>query len=237
MKIQKAFILFTACLLLFTDLTAGSRDLPAEERKVADFTGINVAVPAMVYLVQGDSQKLVVEGTDRVLDNLVTEVKNGELNIYLPGRWSLRRNDKLNVYLVVTELNTLKLSGSGKIYGEGLIRAGDLSVAISGSGRIELEELNAENLSSVISGSGRFNIGGGNKIVKHKISISGSGRVESGSLQAAVVNARVTGSGRCQVNVTDNLEARITGSGRVVYTGNPLVDSKISGSGRVVNAN
>jgi hypothetical protein len=72
-----------ACIFLFTGLTVKSQELLAEERKVQSFSGINISVPGEVYIVQGETQKLVVEGTGRVLDNLVTEVKGGQLKIYI----------------------------------------------------------------------------------------------------------------------------------------------------------
>lgn len=226
-----------ACIFLFTGLAVKSQELLAEERKVQSFSGINISVPGEIYIVQGETQKLVVEGTGRVLDNLVTEVKGGQLKIYTPRRWNFRSRDVVNIYLVVTELNNLQLSGSARILTEGLLKTDDLSVGISGSGRIELEELETINLKAAVSGSGRLTIGSGAMIQNLQVSISGSGRIDSEHIPAGKVSARITGSGRCNVNAVEDLDVRISGSGRVAYTGSPLIRSHITGSGRLVNAN
>lgn len=234
---MKKLAVIMTCMLLFAGIAVKARELPAEERKVPHFSGINISVPAKVYIVQGESQKLVVEGTGRVLDNLITEVKGGRLSIHMPRRWNYRSRDVLNVYLVVTELNNLQLSGSGRILTEGLLSTDDLTVTITGSGRIELEELETVTLTSTVTGSGRLIIGHGGKIENHKIRISGSGIIESGRVPSGKVSANITGSGRCTVNASDDLNVSISGSGRVIYTGSPLISSHITGSGRLVNDN
>jgi hypothetical protein len=229
--------LIMACMFILPGLTANAQRLQAEERKVPRFSGISISVPGEVYIVQGDQQKLVVEGTPRVLEDLITEVSGGQLNVRLP-RWRLfHSRDEINIYLVVTDLKNIQLSSSASVYTEGLLNAPDLSVSISGSGRIEIEELQTKNLKSTISGSGRLMLGKGGRIENHRISISGSGRLESGQIPADKVQVTISGSGRCSVNVADDLRVRISGSGNVYYSGNPLLDSHISGSGRLVSNN
>ncbi len=231
----------TLIALMLTAITAGTavaqRDLPAEERKVEKFRSINVAVPGEVYLMQGEEQKVIIEGSGRVVENLVTEVKNGRLSIRMPSRWRYRRSDELYVYITMTELEGITLSGSATIYAEGPVKTGRMAVTISGSGRVELEELDANELDVTVSGSGRLTIGGGRKLEKSKIVISGSGRIEARNLPVENADALITGSGRCNIHVLSDLNVRISGSGRVIYTGNPLIDARITGSGRVVNAN
>jgi hypothetical protein len=234
---MKTATLIMACILLLPGLTANGQRLQAEERKVPRFSGISISVPGEVHIVQGDQQKLVVEGTPRILEELVTEVKGGQLNVRLP-KWRLfQSRDEINIYLVVTDLKNIQLSGSARMYTEGLLKAPDLSVSISGSGRIEIEELHTRNLKSAISGSGRLILGNGGRIENHRISISGSGRLDSGQIPADKVQVTMSGSGRCSVNAADDLRVRISGSGNVYYSGNPLLDSHISGSGRLISNN
>lgn len=238
MKIQKLIIL--PALLVFLVLSGFNyylQILPSEERRVPDFSGLSIAVPGEVFLVQGQTQKLVVEGTERVLDNLITEVRGGQLSIRMPNRWNFRRNDRLKVYVTMPEIKNLTLSGSARLNAESPVRAGNISITISGSGRVDIDDFAATDLSVTISGSGRINLGGTQNLEKSKIVISGSGRMESGSLPAENIDVNVSGSGTCRVHATSGLNVRISGSGRVIYTGNPLIDARISGSGRVVNAN
>ena len=238
MNTKKRIILLAAsAMLLLPGFVSSGKGLPAEERKVPAFDRLAISVPGEVYLVQGPSQRLIVEGTERVLENLITEVKNGQLTIRTPRRWNFRRRDELRVYITVPGLKAIALSGSANVIAEGPFRADKLSVRISGSGRVEIEDFAASELNVNISGSGRLKLGGSKKLERSEIIISGSGRIESGSLPAERVDATISGSGRCYVHAVSDLNIRISGSGRVVYTGAPLIDARISGSGRVVNAN
>ena len=230
-------LLAASAMLLLPGFISAEKGLPSEERKVPAFDQLAISVPGEVYLVQGPSQRLIVEGTERVLENLITEVKNGQLTIRAPRRWNFRRSDHLRVYITMPELKRISLSGSANVYAEGPFRADKLSVRISGSGSVEIEDFAANDLNVNISGSGRLRLGGREKLERSEIVISGSGRIESGSLPAERVDATISGSGRCHVHVLSDLNIRISGSGRVIYTGAPLIDARITGSGRVVNAN
>jgi hypothetical protein len=237
MKTSRLIILITATLCLAMVRTGFSnQDLPSEEREVPSFSGINVAVSGVVYLVQGPTQKLVVEGNEKVLNDLITEVSNGRLTIRMPNRWR-GRTDQLKVYITIPEIEQLSVSGSANIVAESAVQSEKLSFSISGSGTIEIDDLTVRELTASVSGSGRLKLGGQQNVGNFGISISGSGRIDSESLPVEQVKAAISGSGSCMVNALTDLNVRISGSGKVIYTGNPLIDAKISGSGRVVNNN
>lgn len=236
-KMRYYIIVFTALMLILTGFAGINRELPVQDREVPAFSGISISVAGKVYIRQGPVQKVTVEGSERVLEDLITEVRSGRLNIRMPSRWNFRRNDELTVYITVTELESLAVSGSASVFTETPIRTDDLTVAISGSGRVEIGDLSARNLETTISGSGRLNLAGNRNLASHRIVISGSGRVESASPGAEKADITISGSGRCTIHALSELNIRISGSGRVYYTGNPLVDAKISGSGRVISDN
>jgi hypothetical protein len=235
---QFIFAVVASVCLLISGSAFVYGQLPSEERKVPSFTGIGIAVPGEVYLVQGPVQKLVVEGSERVLNDLITEVRGNKLTVRLPNRWgSFRRNDELRIYITMPEINDISLSGSARLVAESPIKADRMSVAISGSGRVEIDDFEASRLEVSISGSGRLNLGGSRGVGESRIAISGSGRYESMTMPSEKVNATISGSGSCRVHALSDLNVRISGSGNVIYTGQPLIDARISGSGKVVNNN
>lgn len=238
MQRLKSFIFIIAAFLIsLSNVSINAQELVTEERDVNTFNRISIAVSGDVFITQGTGHGLVLEGSQRVLDDLITEVRGGQLTVRMPWRWNFRRNDELTVYITVADLSELNLSGSAKVFVEDLLEAENISFNISGSGRVRIDELSANNLTTKVSGSGRLELGGSQKLESHEITVSGSGRVESSSLPASKVSVNISGSGRCYVNVISGLDVRISGSGRVVYDGNPVVNSKISGSGRVTSAN
>jgi hypothetical protein len=237
MKTTKLFILVMATVCMAVANTVSVRaGLPSEERILPSFNGINIAMAGNVYLVQGPTQKLVVEGPERVVNDLITEVKNDRLTIRMPNRWR-GRTDQLKIYITVPELNHLSLSGSARLLAESPINLKKLSISISGSGTIEIGDLSVSALSANISGSGRLKLGGHQNVENFGISISGSGQIDSRTLPVEQVKAAISGSGSCRVHALADLNVRISGSGRVIYSGNPLIDAVITGSGRVVNNN
>jgi len=225
-----------AVLIFFLAGIAGiGRDLPSEVREVPSFSGISISVHGNVHLRQGHEQKVIVEGSQRVLEDLITEVRSGILSIRMPSRWNFRRSEELTVYITVTGLESLSVSGSASVFTDSPLTAGDLTVVISGSGRVEIGELSARTMNTTVSGSGRLTLGGNRNLESHKVVISGSGRVESISPATEKAEISISGSGRCTIHAISALNVRISGSGRVNYKGNPLVDARISGSGSVIS--
>jgi len=236
MKTKKSFILIAAVCLLIAGGQANAQ-LQSEQRKVSEFTGLAVAVAGEVYLVQGARQEVVVEGTERVLSDLITEVRGGKLTIRMPSRWNFRRYDELKIYITMTEIDEISLSGSARLMAESPVAVENIKISISGSGRVEIDEFAASDLTASISGSGRLNLGGSRNLENCKIVISGSGRYDAMDLPAERVDARISGSGSCRVHALSGLIVRISGSGNVMYTGNPLIDARITGSGKIINNN
>ena len=234
---MKVLVIALIAVSVQTTATVAQRGSAADEIRVGPFNSISVAVAGEIYLKQGPEQRVIAEGSERVVENLVAEVKNGNLTLRMPPRWRYRRGDELTVYITVPELNGVTLSGSASMFTEGPLKTRSMTVVISGSGRVNFEELNADQLDVTVSGSGRLNVGGGSRLEKSSIVISGSGRFDAPDVPVEKANAVITGSGSCRIHVLSDLNVRISGSGRVSYSGNPLIDARVTGSGRVVSAN
>ena len=84
---------------------------------------------------------------------------------------------------------TLKLSGSAAVHGDGTVR--QLTIDVSRSGNLELDQLAAERASVTITGSGNVVIAASQALDVH---ISGSGTVTYRGDPA--VTQDITGSGR-----------------------------------------
>jgi hypothetical protein len=205
-----------------------------EERDLASFTGVSLSLSADVLLTQGSPQTVIIEADDSDLENIVTVVRGGILEIKKEPLW--RRNMKnVTIWITVPEVDGLYLSGSGSILSEKTLTSQELEIRISGSGKIDLRELQGDELSIAISGSGNTYLAG--NADEADITISGSGGIKAPSLQVSECSVRVSGSGSCAIDATGELAARISGSGRVTYFSNPEIDAAISGSGRVKKGN
>lgn len=234
MKTKKIIThLFTVLIILFFSLSAHSQDRK-ETLNLSDFDEVHMGTAGEVYIKQGNKVEVVIEASERRKESLDIEVRGGRLYIKNKRGWNWRdwaRNGDLTVYITMGRIEALKVSSSGRIIGEGVLKTDDMDLAVSGSGRIEIET-EARDLASSISGSGRILLTG--KCTMNDVSISGSGRLLAEDMESEEYYISISGSGNCKINVSKAIDARVSGSGRIYYTGNPdKVHSKISGSGSV----
>jgi hypothetical protein len=196
---------------------------------IDNFNELALSLNATVYLRQGSPQSVEVEAKESVIDNITREVRGDRWSIGFER--SMRNTGDITIWVTVSELEEISVSGSGKIIGKNALTASDdLKLAISGSGSMQLD-VTTEELSCVVTGSGNMSLSG--RADEQRINISGSGDVRSYDLETKECVIRITGSGNSRVNVGDNLEATITGSGEVDYKGDPRIKSRIVGSGDV----
>ena len=223
-----------------------------ETRTVPSFHSISFGIPGTLYLKQGNVQSLELEGDKDDLNDIETEVVNGQLRIKMEDHhwfnWSFTHD--VDVYITVPDLDAISLGGSGRIIGNSKIQSENLRLSVSGSGHMQLEvisddlkldvsgsgkmevALNAGHVDQHISGSGGINISGNARNVD--LAISGSGKLDASDMDAGSYDISISGSGKANISVRDAIIANISGSGSVYYKGSPdKVISKVSGSGRV----
>ena len=126
-------------------------DIPKEEvRKLDAFSGIGISVSADVYYTPGNTHEITIEGDSKDVDDLITEVKNGFLQVKYPNSWRTRHS-KLTIYITSKELDAVKISGSAKFKAGEPITTDEMDLAMSGSGGIQFKKLNADEVDVSIS--------------------------------------------------------------------------------------
>ncbi|MCF8371410.1 MAG: DUF2807 domain-containing protein [Bacteroidales bacterium] len=202
-----------------------------EQRKVADFSRIGLSVSADVYITQGNQTSLEIEASEKTLQNLVTKVKDGELEI----KWKDNdySNGEINIKITMKEIEELSIAGSGNIFANSSIKCNEIKLSIAGSGSIKLKDISAKEIESSVAGSGNINLGGSNPVSEHTIEIAGSGDVSAKKLPTDEVTVNIAGSGDCYVHAVKELDVNIAGSGDVYYFGSPELEKSIIGSGDV----
>lgn len=228
---KRALNFLLAIGLLVTGSGCLSADLSGQEvRDLNTFTGIGVGISADVYYTTGNTHEIKIEGDERDVKDLITEVRNGFLKIRYDD-WKIKRS-KLTIYITSKELDRVALSGSGKFYAEKALSSEEMDISVSGSGKVHFPSLECEEMDVKISGSGDAMIDKG-MAEEIDVKISGSGKLVAERFEVSEFSAAISGSGSCRITVKDELDARISGSGSVYYHGNPQVNSTSSGSGKV----
>lgn len=194
---------------MFGHRIKGSGDMKTETRDVAEFEKIKLSGSFDVYVQIGEPQSVKVTFDDNLLDIIMTEVHGRTLRIYSDESFSSRRDCRV-------EITVAKLE----------------DVGVSGSGNVEIRDLNGGDFAVAVSGSGDIRAAG--KVDELDISVSGSGDIDARDLEAVDAYVTVSGSGDVEVNASGELSARVSGSGDIAYYGTPdHISQRVSGSGSI----
>ena len=230
---KKVMIPMVAVLTLLFLNSFVMPDVPKEEvRKLDTFSGIGISISADVYYTPGNAHEIKIEGDADDVDDLITKVEDGFLQVKYPKGWKIRHS-KLTIYITSKELDAVKISGSAKFKSGEAVTTDEMDMAMSGSGGILFDKLNADEVSVKISGSGDIALVSGSAD-EMDARVSGSGKVNAEKFEVSEFSTSISGSGSVRITVKEELEARISGSGKVYYHGTPRVNSTSSGSGKVV---
>lgn len=237
MKTTIAF-LFSICLLITNSFAqnfwkgsiTGEGPMIEKELTLDQFSGIRNGYSCDVYITQGQTQKVVLEGQQNILDNLNLEVSGGVLKIKYDKM--VRRAETVKIYITMKTLTEASLSGSGSLVTTDRFQnLSNLKVSVSGSGNMDLD-VNARDIEIGISGSGDIALQGSAEDLD--VTISGSGGVDARDLAASGCSVSISGSGNATVFARDEIDARVSGSGNIRYKGDVAkVFSRVSGSGKI----
>ena len=214
----------------------GNGNRKKETRSVGSYTAISSAGSWDVMVAYGESNTIQVEGDENLLEYIETKVENGKLAIKSKRNVNLRTRNKITIYVSLTRLTGVSLSGSGDIIGEGKFsNDGETQFKVSGSGSIKLAFHKVKDVDVSISGSGNIRLTGSAGSVE--ASISGSGNADCSELNCDDASARISGSGNIKLNANKSVDASISGSGNVSYKGAASdIKKHVAGSGRLVKA-
>jgi hypothetical protein len=214
------------------DCEKGTGGTVSEEFNLKSFDRIKLNCPAVVYLSQGDSQEVIVEGQQNIINLLDRDVKNGKWEIEFDR--CVKNYERLYVYITVPDIEEIRIAGSGEVESMHTLIVENLDLKISGSGTMDLSVI-CNSIDGSISGSGNMHLEGEADYLDFLI--SGSGDLSAFNLFTLVTEVTISGSGDARVNVEDVLKVRISGSGDVYYRGYPDLDVRVSGSGDVYDRN
>ena len=142
----------------------------------------------------------------------------------------------------VTEINELqakevevRCSSTGNFYAKfgGNEKQQNIDLKTSSIGGITVDNINAEEVESIITSSGDIKLSG--KAEKLTARISSSGEFDAIKLRTEKAEVRGSGSGTIRVYANKYLELNTSGSGSVYLKGSPKMNFNMSGSGRLIS--
>lgn len=246
MKNQSRLLAFLSVLLLTTMACSISRRtstpipqtgeeeqkmLVSENRQLAVFSKIDMDGGATVYLVQGSEHSVKVEGSRRVVDQVVTEVINGVLEIHYRDKklfdfW----DDKLTLTITFANLTSFRLDGGVELKADDL-ELGSLDFTINGGASVKMNNLSIGTLNMSVAGGGNIHVSGIAEALT--IDVSGGTNFEAEDLKCANVNVEIAGAANVVVWATNTLNLNLAGAYSVSYWGSPEITQSIGGIGQV----
>ncbi len=211
----------------------GKGEVVAQNRLVENFEGVVLKVPGKLVYTPAADYKVQLQSHQNILDEVVTEVNDGNLVIrFKEHNTNLRSRDEIIIYITSPQVSRLEIHGSGTIETTDVIDPFSLRLLISGSGKITVNELTTGSLAAKIEGSGKIALRGG-AVASEFLEITGSGEMDMVNVNAASAEVSIAGSGKVQLHAAQLLDINIAGSGTVRYKGSPVVTSSVSGSGSI----
>jgi len=206
--------------------------MKTETRKVSDFHALEIDYPAEVTITQGTAASVKIEAEDNVLPGLITQVKNGTLNISYKSKDGKHVNPTkvVKITIVVKELDDVEFSSAGELTINGL-KTDKLDFSLNGAGKVTISDITTKALKLDLSGAGSLEATGTADDLD--LNISGFGSFEGADLHSQTAKVNISGAGSASVWVDDELNANVSGAGSINYYGSASVSKDVSGVGSV----
>jgi len=236
MKSLKILIIAFICLGVTSCISAnfrktvrGNGDVVKKERTTTSFDGIRVSSGIDVYLKQGDQESITVEADENLHEYILTEVKDGILNVYTDV--DIRLAKMKRVHVTIRDIKSIKTTSAGDIIGESPIKGNNIEIGASSAGDIRLE-VYAKKLDVNISSSGDISLSGETETLN--ADLSSAGDLDAYNLKAKEVDVSASSAGDAKVNASEKITARASSAGDIYYQGDPkYVDTHSSSAGGI----
>jgi hypothetical protein len=207
----------------------GNKHVVTKERPAGNFTGIKVSTGIDVYLKQGSQESVSVEADENLHEYIITEIKNGVLNVYSDA--NIRSAERKRVYVTMDEIRSIRTTSAGDIIGETPVKTDELELSASSAGNINLE-IYAKKIDLDISSSGDITLNGNADMLY--ASLSSAGDLNAYDLEVKEADISVSSAGDADIYVSDKLTAKASSAGDINYRGSPTyVDAHSSSAGGI----
>ena len=205
--------------------------LVTETRQLGEFAMVDMDGGAKVILVQGNEHSIVVEGSRRVVDQVVTEVNDGVLEINFRDRKLFENwGDSLTLTITFANLSDFRLDGGVELLADDL-NLENLNITINGGASVKMNNLLLNTLDMALLGGGDIHVSGIGE--NHNVKVSGGTNYQAEDLKSANVSVEIIGAANVEVWATERLNLDLAGAYSVSYWGNPAITQSITGLGEI----
>ncbi len=123
---------------------------------ISPFSKIRVYNSPQIYILQGDSQSVVVESEENMFQALLFHIDPFGERLYIDfDETCIDDIDHFKIFITVDTLKEIDLRAGGEVWVEDTMHTDSLIVLISGNAEANLDLLDANYIETNISGSGK----------------------------------------------------------------------------------
>jgi len=233
---KKITIAVAGILLSLISFAQKINDPNAELRVAKDYHSIRLSNSFDVYITQSNEETVAVSASDKkYMDEIEVKVEAGVLSIGMKkSAWMKKLNNdkmKLKAYISFKTLKKLDVSGACDVYFQGMVKADDLTIKLSGASDVK-GDINVNKLDVDLSGASDITLKGNASSLK--IQASGASDFKGYDLTTEFCNADVSGASGVKITVNKELSAKASGASDVRYKGAGLIrEIKTNGASSV----
>lgn len=222
--------LINISVLFLSLICFGCAEAPIQAQvpvEVAPFNAIEASAGVEVYLRQGSTEKIKVQGSEKDLEGLVIETRGTVLHISYDSNtmrvtsWGLggRKGARsAKVYVQAVELNSIKASSGADIRGETIIKGSDLEIETSSGSDVKVE-VAADRLVLKSSSGSDIKISG--EAGEVNASSSSGSDISASGLTARRATLKASSGSDIKMTVTEEVDASASSGADIKVSGNP----------------
>src|SRR6478609_3574091 len=146
-----AFIVAAAIFFISCDKVVGEGPVTTTDRTVAQFSGIDVSVPADLYYYTGTEYKVQIQAQQNITNLIETNVSGSTLHIHFNRNNVNIKSGNLRINVTSPNVNSISISGSVNLYAPVRIGAEHFQLSLSGSCGAEIDSLVTNSFASSIT--------------------------------------------------------------------------------------
>lgn len=195
----------------------GNGNVVQEVREITKpFTAVKVSTGIYLEIVPGNTNQVLVESDENIVEHIITEVKGGELRIYSERMISGAASKK--VQLTYTNLEALTTSSGSHLLINTPLVADNLHLK-SSSGSTVRGTVFVKNLTVKTSSGSDVSLSGQSKDVE--VAASSGSTAQLKDLECESCHAKASSGANTSVFCKEMIQARASSGGVVKYFGDP----------------
>lgn len=232
MKTTKLLFTLVLSIIAGIGIAADGNSDKTENRNVSNFNAVKVSTGIDLYITMGTTEEVKIVADNEIIDDLITEVKDGTLKIYMKQsnnwfNWNTG-NQTRKAYVTVKELQAIEASSGSDVKSENTLKGEDLKVRASSGSDVEIDVYYKNVWLDTSSGSDAKITG---KTKNFEAEASSGSDIKAHELESKICKVSVSSGSDATINVTDELYAKASSGADVRYYGNPQVKDIDESSG------